>query len=52
MPELLVADLVRDRRILEAARREAEAMHASLDAKLLSELVRRYGDRLDLAGIG
>jgi ATP-dependent DNA helicase RecG len=57
VPELMVADLVRDRRILEAARKEAERLIAE-DAELLSqpkvraELLRRYGGRFGLARIG
>jgi ATP-dependent DNA helicase RecG len=52
MPELVVADVVRDRRILEAARREAEAIDLAKHERVKAELVRRYGDRYELAQIG
>jgi ATP-dependent DNA helicase RecG len=52
LPELVVADLVRDRRILEAARREAEAIDLGDHPKVRDELLRRYGSRFDLAQIG
>ncbi len=57
LPELVVADLVRDARILEAARAEAERiLGADPDllrhARLAEELERRYGGRFGLAQIG
>jgi ATP-dependent DNA helicase RecG len=52
MPELQVADLIRDARILEAARKEAERIVGSLDEheRIRAELDRRH-ERLELARI-
>jgi ATP-dependent DNA helicase RecG len=58
LPELRVADILRDGRILEEARQEAFALverdpHLSLpdNVRLRQELTRRWGGKLELAGI-
>ena len=58
LPELRVADILRDGRILEEARQEAFALverdpHLSLpdNVRLRHELTRRWGGKLELAGI-
>jgi ATP-dependent DNA helicase RecG len=59
IPDLRVADILRDGRILEEARQEAFALveldpdlASAANAPLRRELVRRWGGRLELAGIG
>jgi ATP-dependent DNA helicase RecG len=58
LPEFRVADIVRDGRLLEAARQEAfalleldPALQSPTHAALRAELLRRWGGRLELAGI-
>jgi ATP-dependent DNA helicase RecG len=58
LPEFRVANIFRDGRILEEARREAFALvdkdpnlAMSENASLRRELARRWGCRLELAGI-
>jgi len=59
LPELKVADILRDGGVLELARREAFALvesdpelTAPGNERLLSELMARWGGRLELASIG
>ncbi len=59
IPDLRVADILRDGRILEEARKEAfalvekdPALASAENLGLRRELVRRWGGRLELAGIG
>jgi ATP-dependent DNA helicase RecG len=59
IPDLRVADILRDGRILEEARKEAfalvekdPALAGAENICLRRELVRRWGGRLELAGIG
>jgi ATP-dependent DNA helicase RecG len=58
LPEFRVANILRDARILEQARKEAFAlvekdpgMSLPENARLRSELARRWGGRMELAGI-
>jgi RecG-like helicase len=55
--ELILADLVRDAEVLEAARSEAVRLiegDPSLERhpSLRAELLRRFSERLTLAGVG
>jgi ATP-dependent DNA helicase RecG len=59
LPELKVADILRDGGVLEQARKEAFAVVANDPtltapgkARLKSELMHRWGGRLELASIG
>ena len=57
LPDLFVADLVADRRLVELARRESEAIlegERGLSAwpEIAAEVERRFGDRLERLGAG
>ena len=59
MPPLRIADLARDREILEEARREAQALFASdpgladpEHARLRRQMLSRYGAALELGDVG
>lgn len=57
LPDFRVANIIRDGRILEEARKEAFSLVASspdlavTNPRLMAELTRRWGGRLELAGI-
>jgi len=59
LPPLRIADLRRDRAILEEARREAQALFAAdpglkdaIHARLRRQMLVRYGNALDLSDVG